>query len=88
MELNGKKFSVKEWVENPTLDWDAAGVPAYEVASLSVAQESLLTDDECNDPKNAIDVAGNALAEHAPLGRINRARSVVEAQSRKLRAAK
>jgi catalase len=88
MELNGKKYSQKEWVENATLDWDAAGVDAYQVATLTIDQDSLLSDADCNDPKNAIDVSTNSLPEHAPLGRINRARSFVEQQSKTLRSGK
>jgi hypothetical protein len=88
MQLDGKKYSQSEWVENATLDWDAAGVEPYHVATLNIEQGSLLSDAECDDPKNAIDVSTHSLAEHAPLGRINRARTLVEAQSKMLRSHK
>lgn len=88
MKLDGKAYSKKEWVENATLDWDAAGVEAFHVATLTIDQDSLLSDADCNDPQNAIDVSANSLPEHAPLGRINRARSLVEHQSKVLRTQK
>lgn len=87
MEDGGKKLTAIEWVENPTYDWDAAGVDTYVVGELKVTPKSIYAPEKCDDPANAIDVSTNTFAEHAPMGRINRGRTAVEAQSRIDRAA-
>lgn len=86
MHLNGKKFSAWKWVEDPTLNWDAAGARDYLVGRLTIPAGSIT--DDTDDPVifPAFDVSGNSLEEHKPLGRINRGRAIVELQSRHNRA--
>lgn len=86
MQLKGKKYPAWRWVEDPTLDWDAAGVKEYLVARLTIPPGSI--SDDIDDPAifPAFDVTGNSLAEHKPLGRINRGRAIVELKSRDNRA--
>lgn len=86
MRLGAKQFPVWKWVEDPTLDWDAAGARDWLVGRLTIPAGSI--SDDCDDPAvfPAFDVSGNALPEHWPLGRINRGRAVVETESRKNRA--
>ena len=86
MRLGGKTYDAWEWVEDCTLDWDAAGARDYLVGRLTIPPRSIA--DDCDDPVifPAFDVTGNSLPEHKPLGRINRGRAVVEMKSRDNRA--
>lgn len=86
MHLAGRKFPAWRWVEDPTLDWDAAGAKDYLVGRLTIAAGSI--EDDTDDPSRfpAFDVTGNSRAEHKPLGRINRGRAIVELKSRDNRA--
>lgn len=86
MHLGGKRYPAWHWVEDPTLDWDAAGAKDYLVGRLTLPPGSIAAD--CDDPAifPAFDVTGNSLAEHKPLGRINRGRAIVEVKSRDNRA--
>jgi hypothetical protein len=86
MHLNGKKFPAWKWVEDPTLNWDDAGVRDFLVGRLTIPPRSI--SDDIDDPAifPVIDVTGNSLAEHKPLGRINRGRAIVELRSRDNRA--
>jgi len=82
MHLDGKKFPAWQWVEDPTLNWDAAGAKEYLVGRLTIFPGSI--EEDCDDPAifPAFDVTHNSLPEHKPLGRINRGRAVVERKSR------
>lgn len=82
MRLGGKTHPAWRWVEDPTLDWDAAGAKDFLAGRLTIPAGSIAedTDDPAIFP--AFDVTGNARAEHKPLGRINRGRAVVEMKSR------
>ena len=86
MNLAGKKYPAWKWVEDPTLDWDAAGAKDFLVGRLTIPAGSIAAD--CDDPAifPAFDVSGNSLEEHKPLGRINRGRAIVERKSRDNRA--
>jgi hypothetical protein len=86
MHLDGKKFPAWKWVEDPTLNWDAASARDFLVGRLTIPPGSISED--IDDPAifPAFDVTGNSLAEHKPLGRINRGRAVVELRSRDNRA--
>jgi hypothetical protein len=86
MKVNGRSYEPWRWVEDPTLDWDAAGAADWLVARLTIAPGSIA--DDCDDPAlfPAFDVCANSLPEHKPLGRINRGRAVVELRSRENRA--
>ena len=86
MRFNGKTFPPWEWVENPTLNWDAAGAKDYLVGRLTVPAGSISADSDDPSIFPAFDVSGNSLPEHKPLGRINRGRAIVEIQSRHNRA--
>jgi len=89
MRLHGlftsQELPAWQWVEDVTLDWDAAGVTSYTVARLSLKPYSVYDAAVCDDPANAINVVKNALPEHRGLGRINRARAVSEEASKKNR---
>lgn len=86
MHLKGKKYPAWQWVEDPTLNWDEAGVRDFLVGRLTIPPRSI--SDDIDDPAifPMFDVTGNSLPEHKPLGRINRGRAIVELRSRDNRA--
>ena len=86
MHLAGKKYPAWKWVEDPTLDWDAAGAKDYLVGRLTIPAGSIAADSDDPAVFPAFDVCGNSLEEHKPLGRINRGRTIVELKSRDNRA--
>lgn len=86
MQLKRKKYPAWQWVEDPTLNWDEAGVKNFLVGRLTIPPGSI--SDDIDDPAifPMFDVTGNSLPEHKPLGRINRGRAIVELRSRNNRA--
>lgn len=83
---DGKTLDAWQWVEDPTLDWDAAGAKSYKVAKLTVAKNSIKTPADCDVRGRSISVMVNSLPQHKGLGRINRGRTLVEASSHEHRS--
>jgi catalase len=80
-DSTGATHSTTEWVENAGLEWKASQLPVYAVAKITLQKNSILNSEECDDPKNAISVMKNTLAENRGIGQINRGRRAPEEAS-------
>jgi hypothetical protein len=79
-----------QWVEYATLNWSEAREKAglgkpIQLGKLTAVRDSMKSSKDCDDVKNAFNVNGNSFEDVRPIGRINRGRSPVEAQSARLR---
>jgi hypothetical protein len=83
MTFGGKRRDANFWIENASVEWPEAQAPFHTVARLTLLPHSR-RDAEASDAAY-IDVTGNAAAESAPIGSINRARWRGEVASRRAR---
>ena len=74
------------WVEDTTLEWKEAEVPAYRVGKISLTGP-VLPPEICDNPANFINSSINTLPEHEGLGRISRAEKVAAPASIRRRTA-
>jgi hypothetical protein len=81
----GQRLEAWQWVEDSTLNWDKAGVQSIVVGELRVKPKSILSEKECDDPERGINVIQNASEDLKGVGRINRARTVIERFSKEQR---
>jgi hypothetical protein len=72
MTYQGKHRDASFWIENASVEWPEAQAPFHPVARLTLLPTSQLSEETCEAV--SIDVAGNSLEEHAPVGRLSRAR--------------
>jgi hypothetical protein len=79
----GERQDADFWIENASVAWQEAQAPFYKVARLTLERNGQLS----RDAGEAVyfDVAGNAAADSAPIGSINRARWSGEIASRRVR---
>jgi hypothetical protein len=79
----GKHYPANFWTENASIDWKETEAPFHAVGRLTLLAKSQLSTDEAASV--SFDVTGNATADSAPLGSINRARQRGELASRNAR---
>jgi hypothetical protein len=84
-DAQNKALEAWQWVEDPTLNWTAAGTPSQILGQVRAKANSFKSPAACDDPAMGFDVNVHSHADVRPLGRINRARRAAEAQSQKLR---
>jgi hypothetical protein len=72
MTYQGKHHDASFWIENASVEWPEAQAPFHRVARVTLLPKSQLSEEPCEAV--SIDVAGNSLEEHAPIGRLSRAR--------------
>ncbi|SDP02527.1 hypothetical protein [Afipia sp. GAS231] len=80
----GKHCEADFWIENASVEWNAAEAPFHTVARLTLLPSSQLSPEE--GEAVYFDVTGNATPDSTPVGSINRARWPAEVASRKARA--
>jgi hypothetical protein len=85
MTFGGKRRDAKFWIENASVEWHEAQAPFHTVARLTLLPHSVR--DVAASNAAYIDVTGNAAADSAPIGSINRARWRGEVASRRARQA-
>jgi hypothetical protein len=81
----GKRQDPDFWIENASVAWKEAQAPFHKVARLTLKQMAQRSREA--DEAVYFDVTGNATADSAPVGSINRARWSGEVASRKARKA-
>ena len=67
-------FSASASVEDPTVPWDETASPYVKVATIRIPIQSFESDEQMQFGENLSFTPWHALAEHRPLGGINRAR--------------
>jgi mono/diheme cytochrome c family protein len=85
MTSQGKPQDPAFWIENASVDWPESEAPFVTVGRLTLTRASVLSPADCE--LMHIDVNGNSIPEHKPIGSINRARSAAEGASRRARLA-
>ena len=85
MTYRGKHRDAAFWIENAAVEWPEAQAAFHRVARLTLRPHSQLSAEAA--AAGYIDVHANSLADHAPIGEINRARGYALAASRKTRMA-
>ena len=71
------------WIENASVEWPEAQAPFHTVARLTLVRGSVVPGGVCET--GYVDVNENSMADHAPVGEINRARRHAELASRQAR---
>jgi hypothetical protein len=79
----GKRRDANFWIENASVEWNEKQSPFHVVGRLTLLRNSRL--EPAAADATYIDVTGNATAEAAPVGSINRARCPAEIASRRAR---
>jgi hypothetical protein len=83
MTYQGKRRDATFWIENAAVEWPEAQAPFHTVARLTLLPKSQLCAQACEAVY--IDVTGNATADSAPVGGVNRVRWRAEVASRNAR---
>jgi hypothetical protein len=79
----GRRRTASFWIENATVEWNAAQAPFHVVGRLTLEKGSVLSPEDC--ARQWIDVTINSAPGCAPVGSINRARPAAEQASRRAR---
>ena len=64
-------------IEDPTVEWDETVAPFQRVALIRIPRQDISGDDNLSVAENLSFTPWHSLAEHRPLGSVNRARRVV-----------
>jgi hypothetical protein len=83
MTYQGTRRDASFWIENASVEWPEDQAPFHVVARLTLVPHSTLPADA--SAAMYIDVTEHSAAEHAPVGRVNRARWHAEVASRTAR---
>jgi hypothetical protein len=83
MRFGGGRRDAAFWIENAAVEWPEHEAPFHTVARLTLVRGGAVPSAACE--RMYIDVNEFALPEHAPVGRINRARAYAERASRRAR---
>jgi catalase len=79
----GKRQDANFWIENASIEWNENEAPFHTVGRLTLLPKSQFPEEEAKAAY--FDVTGNAAADSAPVGSINRARQQGEMASRAAR---
>jgi hypothetical protein len=79
----GRHYPANFWTENASIDWKESEASFHAVGRLTLLAKSQLSTEEAASV--SFDVTGNATADSAPVGSINRARQRGEVASRNAR---
>lgn len=79
----GNTYDTNFWIENASIEWKRSEAPFHTVGRLTLLPKSQILGPAASAV--AFDVTGNATADSAPVGSINRARQLGEVASRKAR---
>ena len=83
MTWQGRRRDAAFWIDNASVEWPEAQAPFHTIARLTLVSRSQLRAEACE--QMYIDVTEHSAPEHAPVGRINRARRYAEVASRRAR---
>jgi hypothetical protein len=86
-KLAADRESMKNDVEDATVDWDARGEEKIHAATITLGPQEPTTDDRMTEAEGWLFNPWNALSAHRPLGSLNRGRLSIYRDSQTYRAA-